>query len=244
LIRFPAEPTLLVGAMRASRDSVGRRFPFSFFNALDWRAVEHRWSGLPFAMSPALEEGDRLLRDAARIDLELVRRRVETLWSPSDVDLARSDEVCGDVLVRTPWVEPIERALGTEEALPRAAYAFRTLKSAMAQPNGAAECPIQVDVDLFFWLELARRLGANSAFSVLWTEEPSPRVIVGVGTPSLSLLAAISDPSREFQQIWPLTTKRPAALEQAFAAMGTTLEDMRSATMAELFAALGQWEER
>ena len=62
LFRFPGEPTILVGAMRPSRDSVGRRFPISFFQVLDWRTLEHRWSGLPFAMSPALEAGVELLR--------------------------------------------------------------------------------------------------------------------------------------------------------------------------------------
>ena len=244
LMRFPGEPTILVGAMRPSRDSVGRRFPLSFYSVLDWRVVEHRWAGLPFAMSPTLEAGDELLRDAAHLDVESIRRRVETLWSPSDVDLARTDEICGDVLVRTPWREPVERTLGADKTIERASYAFRTLKSAMALPSGAAECPIQVDVDLFFWLELARRLGANDALHVVWTEEPLPRAIIGVGSPSYALLSAIADPERDVQQIWPLTTKRPVALEQAFAALGPTLESARDASMAELFGSVGRWEEQ
>lgn len=244
LFRFPGEPTVLVGAMRASRDSVGRRFPFSFFEVLDWRTVEHRWSGLPFAVSPALEAGAELLREAAHMDVESIRRRVETLWSPSHADLVRTDEICGDVLVRTRWLEPIARTLGEDRTLERAAYAFRTLKSAMALPNGIAECPVQVDVDLFFWLELSRRLGANDALHVVWTEEPVARAIVGVGSPSYSLLAAISDAGREVQQIWPLTTKRPVALEQAAAAIGLMLESTRETSIAELFATLGRWEER
>jgi len=168
LVRFAGEPTVLVGAMARSRDSVGRRFPLSFFGVLDWKIVEHRWSGLPFVMSPALEAGGELLRDAAHLDTESVRRRVESLWSPNEVDLVRNDQLCGDVLVRTPWREPIERTLGADQTMARAAYAFRTLKSALTQC--AAECPIEIDVDLFFWLELARRLGAKDALHVFWTE--------------------------------------------------------------------------
>lgn len=249
LLRFAGEPTVLVGAMARSRDSVGRRFPLSFFRVLDWRVVEHRWSGLPFAMSPALEAGSELLRDAAHLDPESVRRRVEALWSPSDHDLARNDQLCGDVLVRTPWLEPIQRTLGADQTKERASYAFRTLKSALANPQCAAECPIEIDVDLFFWLELSRRLGARTpamgeALSVFWTEEPLPRVIVGVGAPSMSTLVAISEPNRDVQQIWPLTTKRPIALEQAHAVLGPVLEPISSGSAADLFALLGSWEEQ
>lgn len=242
LLRFAGEPTAIVGALARSRDSVGRRFPLAFFRVLDWKVVEHRWSGLPFAMSPALEAGCELLRESAHLDVEAVRRRVESLWSPSDVDLANNDRLCGDVLVQTPWLEPIARTLGEDRTMERAAYAFRTLKSALTQC--AAECPIQVDVDLFFWLELCRRLGAKDALHVFWTEEPVPRVIVGVGAPHVSTLLAISEPGREVQQIWPLTTTRPVALEQAHAALGSLLQPLQTASTADLFAALGSWEEQ
>ncbi len=244
LLRFAGEPTLLIGAMARSRDSVGRRFPLSFFRVLDWPSVQHRWTGLPFVMSPALEAGHELLRDSATLDTEAVRRRVEALWSPGESDLIRNDQLCGDVLVRTPWLEPIQRTLGASQTTERAAYAFRTLKSALANPQCAAECPIEIDVDLFFWLELSRRLGAKDALNVFWTEEPLPRVIVGTGAPSVSALVAISEPNRDIQQIWPLTTKRPIALEQAQAVLGPVLEPIQSASAAELFALLGSWEER
>ncbi len=240
VVRFPDEPTVLVGGLGPSRDAVGRRFPLAFYQVLDWRVVGGRWSGLPFVMAPALEAGTALLRDVASFDAEKLRRRVESLWSPSPADLERGDAICANVLTQTPWLSVAARVLGAEQPLAAFAYAVQALRGAIAQPSGTVECPVELDVDLFFWLELARRLHRGAALSLFWTEGAAPRAILGVGAPLTPLLAAFAHRALELQQIWPLTTQRKAALDQALAAHAATLEPAREQTIGELFDALAR----
>lgn len=232
------DPTMLVGVMRPSRDAIGRRFPFAVYASLDWRTLQHRWSGLPVAMSPMLQAADEIVVAAGELELEAVRRRVESLWSPSPSDLRESDAICQRVLEQTPWTSLTERVLGTGATLENASYAFRTLKAALARPQGGVECPIDIDVDLFFWLEATRRLVRTDAISFLWVEEPVPRLIVSTGEPSHVVLLALADARRDQSQIWPLRTQRAAALEMAHKAVGPILEPIRGENLETLLQAL------
>ncbi len=240
IVHGAGESTAMVGILRRSRDSVGRSFPFSVFTSLDWRAVQHRWSALPVAMWPTLEASDQLIADAAHLDVEAVRRRVQTLWTPGSEDLEEADAVCRKVLEQTPWLEVVQRVLGPTTAIEHASYAFRTLRAALARPQGAFECPIDVDVDLFFWLELVRRLARSDSMTLVWTEEPTPRLIVSVGQPIHVLLVALATVGKEHSQIWPLRTQRPAALEAAHKAYGPLLEPVRGASIEALFQTIVQ----
>jgi type VI secretion system protein ImpM len=124
--------------------------------------------------------------------------------------------------------------VGTQGTVEHAAYALRTLKAALARPSGAFECPIEIDVDLFFWLEATRRLVRGDAFGFYWMEEPTPRLIVSVGEQGHATLLALGDASREHAQIWPLRTQRPAALDAAAKAVGPLLSSIRDASLETL----------
>src|SRR5690606_36588416 len=79
------------------------------------------------------------------------------------------------------------------------------------------DCPIHVDVDLFVWLELARRVfGFPPAHpSFFWLEDPAPRLLFSLGPAPLLILQFLANPSMEHQRLWPLTTSRSQALDTA-----------------------------
>jgi type VI secretion system protein ImpM len=228
-IRFVMRPANSpgVGVIRPSQDAVGRRFPLTVFHMLMWSAAQPRWSGLPVLVDPFIEEADGILRESARFDVEMLRARVTTLWTPGSADLEATDEICRRVLADTPWRAMAERMF-QEPIFDRAAYAFRTalIASQRDEPQ-SIDCPIVNDVDLFFWLELFRRCARTEAIAFVWIEEPSPRLIVSLGPLPVTTLLSIADPRRESAQLWPLTTTRAAALEAAVAALGPVLEPIR-----------------
>ena len=242
VMRAAEAENVLIGTLRPSRDAIGRRFPLSVFHALQWSVMEHRWSALPALAGPFVESAEQLIADAAALDVERLRMRVTSLWTPTSHDIASMDSLCAGVLQNTPWLVVAERVFGGDRTLDHAAYAFRTFFAALQREGVAAlDCPIAVDLDLFFWLELLRRVSRSSTFMLLWMEDPLPRLVVSVGGPApLSLLLALADGSREQQQIWPLRTSRPAALEVAAQVLGETLESIRAKSIEHLFAELAR----
>lgn len=250
-IRFVMRPSgathACIGALRPSRDAIGRRFPISVFHMLMWPEASPRWSALPVAVDPFLESADALLLESARLDHETLRSRTTSLWTPGADDLASTDEICRRVLAETPWGTVAERVFPAPAA-DRACYAFRTALTAcerVATQPIAIDCPIQTDVDLFFWLELFRRFSRADSLMYLWVEEPSPRLVVALGPPPTQMLLAAIAPDREISQVWPLTTTRSAALEAAVAALSPLLEPVRDGTapLGALFDVLSRVKE-
>lgn len=229
-VRFVLRPAgsaeVCGGVLRPSSDAVGRQFPLSLFHMIAWSSAQPRWSGLPVLIDRFIESADEVLRESALVGLDALRAGAAALWTPGADDLAATDQVCQRVLAVTPWRELAER-LFPPPVVDRAAYAFRTALLACQRRDLAIACPIETDVDLFFWLELFRRCARDDAFGFVWVEEPAPRLIVSLGQPTTSMLLAIADPARESDQIWPLTTTRAAALEAAAVSMAPVLEPIR-----------------
>ena len=130
-------------------------------------------------------------------------------------------------------------------------YAYQTFltacqDAAKTDPGKAAtvlDCPIHVDVDLFVWLELARRVfGFPPAHpSYFWIEDPAPRLLLSLGPAPLPTLQFFANPALEHQRLWPLTTDRTVAIEAAQGVLGPVLAQLGdSAPLASLLDALAQ----
>jgi len=79
------------------------------------------------------------------------------------------------------------------------------------------EAPIGSDVDLFVWLDLARRVlrwpGAPPSFT--WSEGEHPKVLISLGPPLPQMLLYQYKQDHNAQKVWPLVTDRPDAVEMA-----------------------------
>jgi hypothetical protein len=75
------------------------------------------------------------------------------------------------------------------------------------------ECPISSDVELLFWLELARKMLRWEATppSFFWSLAP-PRLLVALGAPEAAVLRFWADPQLRSDRLWPTRTQNPQAI--------------------------------
>jgi hypothetical protein len=95
------------------------------------------------------------------------------------------------------------------------------------EKNGPVlDCPIDVDVDQFAWLELLRRvlLWPSHIPGIVWCEDPAPRMLVSLGPMPEKALGSLLSPSQGSRFVWPLTTDRAEAREEASAQLGQALD--------------------
>ena len=98
------------------------------------------------------------------------------------------------------------------------------------------DCPIQIDVDLFAWLALAERLmrGRGTAPSFFWTEEPSARLLLALGSCSTQVLQFIADPATTSARLWPLVTTRAEVAEQVRASFAPNIVALQAGSAASI----------
>lgn len=217
-------PNVLVGAMGPSEDRVGRKFPLSVFATVSATSVATRFSGLPVAYSSFLEAAAQLIEEAKALSLADIASRLSTLPLPDAAEMSRADEICRRTLDGTTSHELQQRIFG-DLARGQQYYAFNTMVLACSQCRGreparasiVVDCPVMVDVDLFAWLDLTRRLlgwpGAPPAY--VWTESESPRLLISLGPPPPPILSFVAKPGLDSQRLWPLLTQRPDAIQAA-----------------------------
>ena len=89
-----------------------------------------------------------------------------------------------------------------------------------------------VDVDLFVWLELSRRIfGVPPAHpQYFWIEDPAPRLLLSLGPAPLNLLQFLAKPEMEHNRLCPLTTKRDKAVDSARQALSSVLSNVSAST--------------
>lgn len=222
-------PYAFVGVIRPSTDSIGRRFPLTMGFLLPWHLIASRWSAVPAALGPFLDAADSLIQSAAGLTIDELQQRALMVRGPTDSDVLALDSVCRRVLDETAWSSMAQRLFETATN-ERSAYALHAALMACAQGSSqlAIDCPIREDVDLFFWLELARRFSDNEQISFAWVEEESPRLIVSLGSKAQLPLTALSDPKHESDHIWPLETEREVSRQMALDKLGSALTPVES----------------
>lgn len=223
LFRTPGAPSAVVGVMVASADKVGRRFPLCAFATLPAREVGARWPAIPAAHRSFLDAAAALLGEAAGLDGAALASRARALPAPAPGALALADEALRREALAASGADLARRLFGD---LPPGAlgYALATLDAAARPVRGrepgraalALDCPAELDLDRWAWLELARRALAWSAPPpFFWTEEARGRVVVALGAPPVGVLAHLCDPARPSGKVWPLRTAQAAAVESA-----------------------------
>ncbi len=219
-----------VGVLVASRDRVGRQYPLAIYARVDSAAVAHRLSSVPLMFSLFLEDATGVLAGASRIDAAALTTQLRTLRYPFAAETTQSDALCRHTLDAAPTAD-IHRRLFGEAMEFRHYFAFKTFieacDTARAFPSGPGrpaitlDCPLPSDVELFTWLELARRRLFGSAVvpSYIWREGPSPRLLLALGALPPAVFRYLARPTDTAPQLWPLTTTRADAIEQSAQAL-------------------------
>jgi type VI secretion system protein ImpM len=234
--RLPAEPTsfaiapgsgrLMLGVLAPSQDAVGRVFPIIVFALVDARAVP--FSLVPQAYARFFERATAALEGAETLTAADLSGRAQGL-----ADAVVPERIAdAQALLAGERMAPLGLSLG---GLPHgAAYALRTLQTgcdkARAAPGGSPtgvitlDAPAPTDGVRLFWLELARRrLGwSDTQPSFVWTPPSSsaPRLLIGLGPPSSTLLSFLANARHKSGRFWPLRTDVDSALDSALAALG------------------------
>lgn len=234
----PGSAKTVVAVLVPSQDQVGRKYPLVIFALRDSSEAAQHFATLPIAYAPFFDAAVSLGRQAAQMELDPLRAALGALPGPNGAELGRAKEL-GDETLAHPLADEVHgRMFG--EANGMHLYAYQTFLTACEDavkndPGKAAtvlDCPIHVDVDLFVWLELARRVyGFPPAHpSYFWVEDPAPRLLLSLGPAPLTMLQFLAKPDMENQRLWPLTTERDKAVEAARGTLGPALEKVGQQT--------------
>ncbi len=249
LFSVPGMPKALVGVLAPSRDRVGRSFPVAVFYPIPVRFIVGNLAAVPAASEGFFSAAGQLLAESAGLQHPEIIDRLRSLAPPDGPSLREHALPIRQALAAETAAGFAERLFG-ELSQGRHAYAYHTFRIAAA--NGAAhpetrsptvlDCPVDIDLDLLAWLELADKLlgWTDRVPSAFWTALPLPRLLIALGAAPGAILHYLADRSFDSARLWPLTTERSAAIQQANALLGAALSAYHDGTrsVAELFEAL------
>jgi type VI secretion system protein ImpM len=231
LFRATGMREVLIGVAAGSEDSVHRRFPLVVFAAFDAAEVASLFSVLPTACARFFGAGAQLVSAAAQLTAAELAARVQSLPLPSAQEFAIADEMRSHTLGGARSSDLVARLFAAPPS-GRQYYAFRTAVAACEplrardpdKPGLTLDCPVTCDVDRLMWLELVRRLLAwrDAPPSALWSDEPTPRLLISLGPTPTSLFTFHCRPDHGSTSLWPMSTERADAIETARQAMRPT----------------------
>lgn len=215
-------PDLVAGIILPSHDAVGRKFPLVIYVVLRDGAYQGPFSALPVVCHIFIDRAEQLAQHLTYASLDSFRQQLALLPEPSFSEWGHALQICERTLQTVGMAEFQSRVFGDSS---HALYAYQTiLEAARLVESGPPEkahtvfdCPMEIDVDLFAWLELTRRAlrWRNTAISFCWIEEPSPRLLVALGPLPVGVLSWLKHPEQKSDVLWPLITKRTDAIERA-----------------------------
>jgi hypothetical protein len=245
----PGSSHTVVAVLVPSQDQVGRKFPIVLFALTPSAPMSQSYSVVPVAWSAFFDAAVALGRRAATLDVDQLKQALAILPIPGPTDSMQAQTMCERAL-RDPLLPELHhRLFGASDAMHL--YAYQTFLTACQDaakndPGKAAtvlDCPNHVDVDLFVWLELARRVfGFPPAHpSFFWIEDPAPRLLLSLGPAPLTMMQFLANPSLENQRLWPLQTSRTQAVDSARNTLGPVLSTLGAeAPLAGLMETLAQ----
>lgn len=165
----PGTGSILVGAIRASQDAVGRRFPFTIFGSVSEEAAAQAPHLMPIAIAGFVERAEQLLRE---IDVVSTTQEIEN-WiatmPPIGIDESAANAYatwCERTRLSDLWLELYG---SSEPEAPK--YALQMLSAAIAPFRGLVEPQTQLGARLplgrasnfeaGLWIELAWRLNGG-----------------------------------------------------------------------------------
>jgi type VI secretion system protein ImpM len=232
LFRAPGVGSALVGVLGASVDRVGRAFPLCAFVPVQVGAVARSFPVLPAAYRAFTDAAAALVADAATLDGAALGARAGSLPLPAPGAMATAEEAARRDAATEPLPAMLGRLFGDLPA-GAAGYALGTFDAAARPVRGreparatlALDCPAERDLDLWTWLELARRtLSWAAPPPFFWSPGIPGRIVISLGGPAPGLLAHLCDPARPGPRIWPLRTLQPAAIETARKGLAPALQ--------------------
>jgi type VI secretion system protein ImpM len=230
----PGSSKTVVAVLVPSEDGVGRKFPIVFFALTASAQMASDLSTLPIAWATFMDAAAALGARAKTMDVEQLKTALDALPSAGTAEVAHAQEM-GRKALGHPLASEVHARIFAGHA-DMHLYAYQTFVTAVQNSGkndpgkGATvlDCPVRVDVDLFVWLELTRRLyGFPPAHpSYFWIEDPAPRLLVSLGPAPLNVLQLLSDPKLENQRLWPLSTDRDKAVDAARGSLGPVLSSL------------------
>lgn len=231
----PGSSKTVVAAVVPSQDQVGRKYPLVLFTLLPSSDGASHFSTLPVAYAPFLDAAVALGRQAASMELDPLKAALDALPTPNGAELTRAQDI-GNKTLAHPLADEVHARLFGTGVDGMHLYAYQTfltacqdaVKNDPGKASTVLDCPIHVDVDLFVWLELGRRVyGFPPAHpSYFWMEDPAPRLLLSLGPAPLNVLQFLAKPDLENQRLWPLTTVREKAVDAAKGNLGPVLEQI------------------
>lgn len=218
----PGERSLLVGAMAASTDKVGRQFPLSVFCEVESAPLADKFSLIPAAFADFLQAAAQLAGDAASIATkDELAARLSALPVPNAEALGAAEAQRQQALAERKG-GALLAAIGKET--PGAGfYAFRTFLTACvrergkepARANVILDCPLSQEMDPLPWLELACRLlqWRNAPPAFFWSA--GTRLLLSLGPPTPSVIGFLANPAQTGTKLWPLRVSQPTAIASA-----------------------------
>jgi type VI secretion system protein ImpM len=192
------------------------------------------------------------LAGVSSLSLAGVVERVRALPLPGAGEAAAAEAWAGDVASRSPARELLAQVSGADGR--QAVCVFHAFRTACHAARGrepvrgaaAVDCPVGGEVDVYAWLELARRaLGRSFPPSFFWREGASPRLVISLGPPPAAVVAHLLTPGADHPRIRPLLSREPGDAATARRALGPRLVaalDSADVTVGELAAAFSPWD--
>jgi type VI secretion system protein ImpM len=214
----PDTASFVLGVLSPSRDQVGRDFPVTVFCSVTAASIVPSLVGVPLAFAPFFDAAEALIREVPALEAPEILARLEQLPVVDSGALPDAAQRALEALRGSDAREHLQRVLGDADGS-APAYAYYTASAAVnaTTPSNAVvlDCPIAIDVDLLAWLKLAHALnGGREPISFFWTEEPEPRLLISLGTPSTQVLSFVANRAHTSARLWPLTTSRADVAEQ------------------------------
>jgi type VI secretion system protein ImpM len=248
----PTLSTAAVGVIGPSQDQIGRRFPIAIFHTISVSTVLRSLAAIAVSYAVFYGEASLLLGEIPNLSQHDLFERYRALRPPTQGQIAEAGKDAGQALVEAGAGDFARRLFG-DLAQGKQNYAFNTFMIAAsdAAKNPAAtaptvlDCPVDVDIDLLAWLDLAQRvLGwRDQAPSFFWAVEPKPRLLIALGSAPKQIVRYLADPAYSSSKLWPLWTDRTEAIADATAQLtGVTgdVENHPNRSITELFDALQQ----
>jgi type VI secretion system protein ImpM len=228
LIRDSGGSGACIGAMAPSRDRVGREFPLAVFAQIDLPVACHRFPSLPTAYAGFLDSSAKLVGDAATLGLDLtgVLLRSDMLPLPGPQDLEASRTWTHQALEATGGQTLLEAVFGPLSG-GVALHGMHMFSTACAHVRGGdpgrasivLDCPTSDDVQLVFWLRLARDMldWRRAPPSFFWTGPggPDTRLLLTLGAPAPGVLHFLADPTVAAEKLWPMRTQNANVIDGA-----------------------------
>lgn len=213
----------ILGVLAPSRDTVGRSFPLALWTTVELSVAAPQFPYLPAAYALFLDGAATLLQQSHGLDVATLMQRLATLPHPSSDDLTEARAWTYEALDATPGRTILEALFGPlQHGIHfHGFHMFRTACQRVrdhdpGMATAFVECPCADDLQLAFWLVLARNQlrWMHAPPTLFWNDSANPdhRLILALGAPSPGSLQFVADPTARAERLWPTRTTSQASI--------------------------------